>query len=200
MSSEVEIANGALTLLGQNRIISLDDDVKEAREVKAIFEINRNALLAGYAWSFSLMRTQLPALSEVDPLAQYSSIFQLPTNCLRVVQVGRFFPGIDLTDYRGAPVDEYMIEGRKIYTNLGAPLNFRGVDTITDTVQFSANFVKSLSAYLAFDLAEPLTGSDSKRNTAGSTMAREIGLAVRANAIELPPRKLADDEWLMSRL
>lgn len=200
MASDVDIANGALTLLGQNRIISLDDEVKQAREVKAIYVINRNALLAGYSWSFSLFRAQLPALVETDPLAQYSGIFQLPTDCLRVVQVGRYFPGIDLTDYRGAPTDDYIIEGRKIYTNLGAPLNFRGVDTIEDPAQFSANFAKSLAAYLAFDLAEPLTGSDTKRNTAGSTMAREIGLAIRANAIELPPKKLADDEWLMSRL
>lgn len=199
MASEVDAVNVALTLLGENRITSLDDDVKQAREAKAIFEINRNALLAGYAWSFALFRRQLAALAEV-PAFQFSTYYQLPTGCLRVVQVGDFFPGVDLTDYRSAPVDEFEIEGRKIATNLGSPLNFKGVDTITDVNTWSANFLKAFAAYLAFDLAEPLTQSQSKKESAGQALTREISLAVRANAIQLPPKKLADDEWLLSRL
>lgn len=199
MASEVEIVNVALTLLGESRIVSLDDPVKAAREAKAIFEVNRNALLAGYSWSFSLFRTSLPALADA-PEWGFSYKFRIPNGCLRVVQIGDYFPGLDLTDYRGAPTEDYIIEGRNILTSLSAPLKFRGVNTITDTAQFAASFVKTLAAYLAMDLAEPLTGSDTKRGRAGEALAREIRLAIQANAIELPPKKLADDEWLMSRL
>lgn len=199
MASEVEIANVALTLLGENRITSLDDDVKNAREVKAIFDINRDALLAGYAWSFALFRQLLNALADV-PAFEFSTMYQIPTGCLRVVQVGQYFPGIDLTDYRGAATEDYIFEGGKILTNLGAPLKFRGVTRVTNPGLFSPNFVKAFAAYLAFDLAEPLTGSDSKKATARDSLMREINLAVRANAIELPPKKLADDEWVMARL
>ena len=199
MASEVQIVNVALTLLGEARIMSVDDDVKAAREAKALLEINRDALLAGYNWSFAMFRQQLSALATV-PAFGYGVQYLLPTECLRIVQVGQFFHGLDLTDYRGGSTEEYQVEGRNILTDLGAPLNFRGIKRVTDTTLFSANFAKAFAAYLAVDLAEPLTQSDTKRDRALQQLKREISLAIRANAIELPPKKLADDEWLMSRL
>ncbi len=199
MASEVEIVNAALTLLGEGRITSLGDDVKAAREATAVFEIRRDALLAGYTWSFAKTRTQLSALVDV-PLFGFALKYQLPSDCLRIVMVGDHYVGLDLTDYRGTPTEEFMIEGREILTDLSAPLNFRYIKRVTDTSQFSSNFVAALAADLAAVLAEPLTQSDSKRERAEATLRREISLAVRANAIELPPSKLADDEWLMARL
>lgn len=199
MASEVEIANVALTLLGEARIASIDDDVKAAREVKAIFAIARDALQAGYNWHFAKTREKLTALADA-PSFGYAYQYQLPTKCLRIIQIADYFPGIDLTDYRGASTEEYQIEGRRILTDFTAPMNFRYVQQVTDTSQFAANFTMMFGAYLAQLLAEPLTQSDQKRARATEQMARELALAVRANAIELPPQKLADDEWLISRL
>lgn len=201
MASEVEIANVALTLLGENRIVSLDDDVKAAREVKALFTTVRNALLAGYNWSFAMTRAQLPALSAA-PAFGYKNQYQLPQDplCLRLVQIGDFFAGIDLVDYRGASTEEWQIEGRVLLTDYSSPLNIRFIREITDTAQFAPNFTKAFGAQLAVDLAEPLTQSDTKYQKARDQLNREIGLAIRANAIELPPKKLADDDWIMSRL
>jgi len=199
MASEVEIVNIAMTLLGETRIISLDDDTKPAREAKAIFAADRDALLAGYNWSFAMARQQLSVLA-TPPVFRYLNQYLLPADCLRVVQVGTFFHGVDLTDYRGCSTEEFQIEGRNILTDLGAPLDFRYVKRVIDATLFSANFVKAFGAQLAADLAEPLTQSDTKRARALDQFQTEINLAIRANAIELPPKKLADDEWIMSRL
>jgi hypothetical protein len=199
MASEVEIVNVALTLLGEGRISSLDENTKPAREAKALFEINRNSMLAGYNWSFAMARTTLPALADA-PAWGYGLKYAFPPNALRLVQVDEFFYGADLTDYRNVATEHFTIEGREILTDIGAPLKVRYVNTITDTAKFQANFVKALGAYLAADLAEPLTNSRSKRELALGQLQREISLAIRANAIELPPQKLADDEWLLSRL
>lgn len=199
MASETDIVNMALTLLGENRIMSMSDNSKPAREASALFALTRDSLLAGYTWSFAKARTQLSALVTA-PLFGYASQFQLPSDCLRVVQVGDYHVGLDMTDYRGSPVREFEIEGRTILTNLSAPLNFRYIKRITDATQFAACFTTSFAAKLAEQLAEPLTQSDTKRARAGQAFDREISLAIRSNAIELPPEKLADDEWLMSRL
>ena len=43
MSSQIEIANNALTLLGAARIISLGDDVKAARSITAMWNITLDA-------------------------------------------------------------------------------------------------------------------------------------------------------------
>lgn len=199
MASEVEIVNVALTLLGEERISSLDQDTKPAREAKAIFTINRDALLAGYNWSFAMTRAAIPALGSV-PAFGYSLEYQFPSQALRMVQIDEYYYGADLTDYRSAPTEHFTIEGRKILTDLGAPLKIRYVTRITDPTLFIPNFTKSLGSYLAVDLAEPLTQSRGKREDALESLSREINLAIRANAIELPPQKLADDEWLLSRL
>lgn len=199
MATVIDIVNVALTLLGESRIVSLLDNSKPAREANAIYEQVRDSLLAGHTWSFAKTRAQLPALV-TPPLFEYSYAFQLPSDCLRVVMVGEYYVGVDLTDYRGSPTEEFTIEGRQILTNLGAPLNLKYVKRVEDSTQFSANFVACLSARLAEKLAEPLTQSDSKRARAESAFKDELKLAIRSNAIELPPQKFADDEWILSRL
>lgn len=199
MASDVEIVNVALVLLGESRIISLDDNLKPAREAKAIYAITRDALLASYDWSFAKTRAQLPAVVTA-PLFQYGYAYQLPVDCLRVVFVGDHYVGADLTDYRGTPTDEYAIEGRQILTDMGAPLNVRYIKRVTDPTQFASPFVRALGCQLAVDLCETLTQSETKRTRADNEFKNAIRLAVRANAIEKPPSKLADDEWVLSRL
>ena len=198
MASDVEVVNLALTLLGEARIMSLDDDVKPAREAKAIFTIVRDALLSGYNWSFAKTRALLPALADVPPF-EFSVKYQLPSDCLRIVMAGEFYVGIDLTDYRGSPVEEYTIEGRELLCNWSAPLQLKYIRRITDGGQFSANFTKAFGCQLAADLTEPLSQSNQKREAALKAFDKEISLAIRANAIELPPQKMSDDEWIISR-
>ena len=199
MASETGIVNLALTLLGESRIISLDDDTKPAREAKALYEISRDALLAGYNWSFAATRAQIPALVGA-PVFGFGMAYQLPSDCLRIILLNEEYVGVDLTDYRGAPVEKYAIEGRQILTDWSAPLNIRYVKRVTDTAQFSPNFTKAFGCQLAVDLAETLTQSGSKRDRAEAQLNKEISLAIRANAIELHPKRLADDDWVLSRL
>lgn len=199
MSTVIEIVNLALTLLGENRIMALTDNSKPAREANAIYEITRDALLAGYNWSFAKSRAQLPA-SAIPPAFEWAYAYPLPSDCLRLLFVGDYYAGVDLTDYRGAPTAPYAVEGREILTDMGSPLNLRYIKRLTNTTMYSANFAKALGARLAADLSEPLTQSDTKRARAEDVFKKELSIAVRAGAIELPPERLADDDWIMGRL
>lgn len=199
MASETDIANIAITLLGGDRIASIDDDVQNARDAKALFATSRDALLGGYNWCFAMDRAQLVALSTA-PAFGFDYQYNFPADCLRIVFVGDYYVGIDLTDYRGAPTELFTIEGRRILTGLAAPLNLRYVKRVEDTGLFDPCFVKSFGCQLASDMCEAMTQSDTKRDRAEKALGHELSKAVRANAIQLPPQKLADDEWLMSRL
>lgn len=199
MQSQVGILNTALTLLGEGRVTSIDDDVKPAREGKALWDIALAALLAGYNWSFAMSRRQLVALAAA-PEFGYNLKYNLPGDCMRLVMIGGYYAGIDLTNYRNEPDQEmWTIEGREILTNLAAPLDVRFVKLITDTATFHPSFDMTLAAYLAMLLAEPLTQSDQKRERAERQYKHELSVAIRANAIELPPKNLPDDEWAMAR-
>lgn len=203
----VEIVNMALTRLGESRIVSMADNTKPAREADAIYGTTKDSLLAGYNWSFAKTRAILTA-SVTPPAFEYSLAYNLPADCLRVLFVGDYYAGIDMTDARGAPTELFTIEGRQILTDMGTmtppstdnKMNIKYVKKEDDVTKFSANFTSALVAKLAEILAEPLTQSDTKRARAEAAFKDEIRLAIRANAIELPPQKLADDEWILARL
>lgn len=199
MASKVEIVNVALTLLGESRIMSIDDDVKAAREAKAVYDIVRDALLANYNWTFAKQRVSLPALVSV-PAFQYSKQYKLPVDCLRLVFVGDYYVGASLADYRTIPDELYAIEGGMILTDLSAPLNIKFVARVTDTTQFAPAFTMAFASKLAMSLVEPLSQSAQKYQIAEAQFRDDLRLAIRSNAIEQPPIKLPDDEWLLARL
>ena len=200
MSSNVDIANSALTKLGEARIMSLDDDVKGAREINAVFEMRRDALLRAYNWSFSIARTSLSALSS-EPEWGYSLEYQLPSDCLRVLQVNDYWNIPGYSDFIGGPDDEpYKIEGGKIRTDISAPLKLRYVKRITNAGLFDALFVEAFASDLAYQCCEAITQSNTKKESARADKDEAIMLAVRANAIELPPSNMADDSWMAAKM
>jgi hypothetical protein len=197
--SDVSIANLALTKLGEARIISFGDDTKAARTMTALYEITRDAELRRRKWRFSLKRASLPALT-ASPEFGYAYAYQLPSDCLSILSVGDVAPGVDLSDYRtGIDMGLYSLEGRQVLTDLGAPLSLRYKARITDPTQFDIAFVAALAARLAYEAAEDLTQSASKRQQAGEDYKVALREAVAANAIEVAPEPMADNSWLLSR-
>lgn len=199
MASNVEIANRALTKIGTNRIISLDDNTKEAREVKSMFAIVRDAELRAHNWHFTIKRTSLPAHADV-PAFGFARQFRLPADNIKALQIGEFYPGVDLSDYVNGDNAEYRIENGFILTDYPAPLKYRYVARIEDPSLFDALFVEAFSCKLAMELAEPITQSSTKREQASNEYKFAIREAVRANAIETPPTRVADDTWTLARL
>jgi hypothetical protein len=200
MASNVEIANSALTKVGSTRITALTDNVKAAREINAIFELRRDYLLRTHNWSFAMTRASLPALDET-PAWGYTTLYQLPTDCLRVVQVNDMWVVPGLADYTSGPDSEpYKITGRRIETDIGAPLKLRYIKRVTDPAQFDAAFVEVFASDLADQVCEALTQSNTKREATRAVLRQSLLEAVRSNAIELPPEAIPDDSWILSRL
>lgn len=199
MASDVQIANSALTKLGAARITALTDNTKEAREINAIYELRRNKLLRSFNWSFAMTRAQLSALADA-PSWGYSYQYQLPADCVRVVQVNDLWVIPSAADFIGGPDSEpYQIEGRTIVTDFSAPLKIRYVQKVTNPGTFDDCFVETLAYDLAHEACEAITQSSTKKADMRQGRKDEIMEAIRANAIELPPQTMADDSWIASR-
>ncbi len=199
MAGQVEIVNRALTKIGEQRILSLSDDVEAARSADSLWDIVRDAELRIRRWKFSITRASLAALVST-PDWGFDYQYQLPSDCLRVVQVGEYYPGVSLTDYRSADETEWRVEGRKILTNEAAPLKIRYIARIEDTGEWDAAFVEAFACRLAAELAERLTQSNTRRQLAWDEYKLAVGMAVRADAIEAAPEPLPDSEWVLSRI
>ncbi len=208
MPSDVDIANLALTKLGQQRILSFTDNVKSARSLNAIYAMERDNEIRAHQWSFAMKRVLLPALVDV-PAFGYNHAYQLPDDYLKLIQAGRFSPGgmgdvisPGSTRVLGLVVDgsDYRIEGSTIVTNFPAPLGIRYMRRVTDPNQFDACFVKAFASRLAMEMAEDLIQTANKRTLAQGEYKEAIIAAIRANAIELPPDPLPDNSWVIARL
>jgi hypothetical protein len=198
-ASNVAIANLALTKLGDLRILNLTDNTKPARETNAVFDMTRDYLQRRFSWRFCIKRANLAADTTV-PLWDWAYQYPIPTDCMRILQVGQWYPTPDLSDLISTGGQEYVVEGKYILSNQAGPLKLRYLSRVTDPVQFDAAFDMAFSAYLAYILAEPLTASAEQKQMAYNDYRNAIKDAVIANAIENPPESLADQTWILARL
>lgn len=198
-TSDVAIANLALTKLGDLRITSLTDNTKPAREINAIYGMLRDKLQRTYNWRFCVKRASLAA-DVATPTFDYSFQYSLPADCLRVLQINAYYPAPDLSDLISSGGQEYVIEAGKILTRSSGSLNLRYLSRISDPTKFDVAFDEAFAALLAYNVCEALTQSDAKKNAALRDYRLCLTEAVRANAIENPPESIADTTWLSVRL
>lgn len=205
MASEVDIANRALSMLGEVRITSLDDNSKPARAMKARYTLLRDAELSAYPWRFSVKRVQLAASTDT-PAWGYSTIYDRPVDDLRPIKVGGAYVNANqigvFYESSGVHVDQspYEIIDGRIHTNLSAPLDYEYIARITDSGAFDQLFVEGLAARLAADAAEELTQSNSKKEAAFSIYRNVLAEARRVNALYRPPRRKEAGRWMASRI
>lgn len=198
MASDIAIANRALTKIGAARIISFGDNNEAARALQSLYEIVRDAELRAYTWNFSVKRASLAALATA-PEFDYPRQFQLPTDCLKVLWAGDFYPGPNMSDLSNGLESDYDVEGQLIMSRLPAPLKVRYIARITDPTKFDALFVEAFACKLAIELAESITNSSTNRQEAWQEYERAIRKAVRADSIEKPSQAIADDTWMIAR-
>jgi hypothetical protein len=185
MASEVEISNRALQRLGAGRITSLEDGSVSARACNNAYASLRDALLRTHPWSFAIARASLAADSEA-PAFGPANAFSWPTTALRIL----------------LPKDEFLdweIEGRKILTNDTAPLEIRYINKITDPNTMDPLFREALACWMAHELCEELTQSNSKKDRLKEDLANILAEARRTNAIERPAVESPDGSWDYAR-
>ena len=201
MASEVDIVNIGLVQLGASRINSFLDNVKAAREARAIYEANRDAEVEAHMWQFAVRLASLPALVEKPVFTStFGKLYQLPNDFLRLQMAGDLFPGVSFADYRNGPDQDYAIQNGQIATNIPAPLDIKYVARITDPTTFDPLFVMALGYRIGMVLAETLTQSTDKAQACAAAYGAALQTAVRVGSVQQPPRGIADSAWVLTRV
>lgn len=149
MSDVVTICNIALGRLGQSKIMSLDDASQQARYCNLFYEPTRDEVLRAHPWSFAKKRATLTQLAASPPFG-WVNAFELPTDCLRPLQVNEWEP------YEAD--DNWVVEGNQILTD-DDTVQLLYIAQIADCTMFDPLFVKALSMKLAAEIITALTGS-----------------------------------------
>ncbi len=187
MASETSIANRALQKLGASRINSLSENSVNARACNACFVSVRDAELRSHPWSFAIKRVELPA-DAVPPAFGKANSYTLPTDCLSVRE------GDDDSIHK-----DWLIEGRKIFTDESAPLYLRYNKKVEDVNEMDALFLEVVSCKMALEMCEEITQSNSKKSELKDDYRLAINAAKKANAIERIAQKPPEDSWVTVR-
>ena len=192
MASDTEVANRALSKLGEARLVALTDDTKGGRAMLARFAMLRDAELMAANWRFAVRRVNLAA-SLVVPAWGFSTIYPRPVDDLRPLRIDGIFIdarsiGLQFEDSGFSPSQPgfSIIEG-SIQTNRKGPLKYEYLAQITTVALWDPLFVEAFACRLAMDAAEELTQSQSKMEAVAMQYKAAIAMARRTNAImELP--------------
>lgn len=201
MATQVQLANRALTLCGAQRIISLTDDTKSGRAMANAYEGTRDSCLAVANWKFAMRRFN-PQIGDV-PLFDWSYGYVMPTDILRLVEIRDVWIACALGPRYSFDISRVfeIEEGRRILTNMGPPLNCRGVARITDEASFDPLFNDFFIEELALAVWEDVSRkSSTKRQDLEQSRNRRLRIARARDSIQEPPEELPDDSWVMSRV
>lgn len=186
MASKTDIINRALSKLGEPRIANADTaNTKPARVMAGMWDNVKDAMLQSYPWKFAATRAALAA-DLTTPAYGWDYEYSLPSDYLAIIEI------------KDNP--DYTIENGKILINEAGPLYIRYIRRITNTGQFHALFNEALASRLAYEGADEITDSNTKKEAALRDLNLAVTQAYQIDAIEVPPEELPEDDWITARL
>jgi len=162
VATEVSICNQALAYLGENRILTLDDDSRQAGACKDAYTPARDALLEEMVPQFARANARLIA-ETTTPSAWYTHSYPLPPDCINVWWCG---PG-DVSQFQFEAWERVgsRVQARVTRSESGAAFIWY-TRRVEDASRFSATFADMLASRLAAELAYPLTESVQRHQVA----------------------------------
>lgn len=188
MATGVSICSNALLMLGAQTINDFQDQLNldRAKLCANLYPSQRDSILRAHPWNCCIKRIVLAPLAEA-PAFGYSQAFELPADCLRVLEVGT----------GGLQID-YLVEGRTIQADTMA-LELRYVFRNEVEATWDAHLVDLMTVAMAAVLAYPITQSTSERDNRKAEFQSLLRQAKAVDGQEDPPQTLGDERLLASR-
>lgn len=149
--SQVMVCNLACIEVGAARISSIDDDVKQAILLKAIWEQKLRAFLRGHRWNAATKRALL-APTSTTPDFGYDYAYDIPNDSVRVLEP-------DPTDNS----DDFVVESNQILTD-DDTLEMIYIWYNDDPSSWDASFAFAFAAELAATICYAMTQSATLRD------------------------------------
>ena len=185
----------ALLKLGDDAILNFAEGSTRAQLCQVFYQPAVEHVLKQGHWKFARRRAALAELLPV-PTFEWGHRYALPTDpyCLQAVRLVDGFPSTALPaqflfdDLINTVEIPWAIEGRELLTDV-APAYLVYTARITDTSQFTGDFVGCLAEYLAAELAYAVTGNANTQQARYQMYEQKLAEAKHNNGREgTPPR------------
>ncbi|MEE4688823.1 hypothetical protein V2K77_01910 [Pseudomonas alliivorans] len=186
MATAVSICSNALLMLGAQTINDFTEPVDRAKLASNLYGTVRDDLLRDHPWNCTIKRAVLSP-DATPPAFGYDQQFELPADCLRVLEVGE----------GGVQID-YLLEGRTLLANTTVlQLRYVYLNEIENT--WDAGLVKLLTIAMAAAMAYPITQSAALQQTFEQKLEQAKRRARAIDGQEDPPQTLGNERLYASR-
>ncbi len=183
MASIVDLCNSALNLISEYEITDINDQSnKVARLCKSLYYKTVNEVLRIHLWNSAIKRVEL-AKETANPVFGFDNQYQLPVDCLRVLEIG--------------DNPTYKVEGRKILTDSDTCF-LKYIKIITDPNEMDSLLQECIYTHLAMKLSFPLTNSSNMKKSLKEDFESALSQARSIDAMEDTPDQFIDGDstWL----
>lgn len=189
MTTAVSICSNALLMLGAQTINSFSDagDLDRAKLCANLYPTVRNKLLRSHPWNCAVKRLVL-APDATAPVFGYDQQFQLPSDCLRVLDVAE----------GGCQID-YRLEGRQIQANTTV-LELRYIFRSEVESTWDDALVELMTLAMAARLAYAVTQSAALEQSRMQEFQLALRMAKAVDGQEEPPETFGDFPLLRARM
>lgn len=166
--AKVDIANKALTYLGEETILTFNDDTDIARVINIHYDSCKRHLLTSHNWCFAMLRAPFVEIANhTDTKYQYA--FQIPSNCLKII----------------ASQDK-CLRWKRFGDQVWTTANEFTAEYIHECPEdlFSAPFEKALQYYISSQVAMAINGSSTVRDASYQMYMEAAREAIEANDTE----------------
>tara|TARA_R110000868_G_scaffold87671_1_gene244962 strand:+ start:743 stop:1336 length:594 start_codon:yes stop_codon:yes gene_type:complete len=177
--TNISISNKALVKCGAETIASFTEGTHESNVCSTMYETTKQGLLYYTFWNFAVAKQSLNLLAETPTDAGFTYAHSTPGDVIRIKSV---------FDTNGDSIEDYSVEGQKIYSN--TQTLFLEYIQDMDEQYFPVFFIEALVSKMAYEINEAITGIGSLSDRLLNDFNIKIRAARIADGQENPPRNV----------
>lgn len=189
MADQLALYNAVLTELGADIVSDPAEGGRNTNALTAQFARVRQVELRKHGWKCARARVQLAA-DAAAPAFGWSAAYTVPSDFLRVWMIG------ELPDVR----IPFVLEGSKILTDEGGPLDLMYVRDLDDVAAWDAALFDAMVFRLAHATCFRITGKTDLRAELMNDYRKAITAARTVSAMEAYPDTLFASDFEDARL
>lgn len=193
MSSETDVANVALRLIGQTPITNRTDGSPNGNIIDDLFDDVRDDLLRYNPWNFATKRAEL-AKSATLPAFEFDFAYPLPADWIRTLSVHSNDAGHGAVFHRME-----LINNQKAILVSSDQLFVRYIYREKDPNVWSADFRRAVSLAIARDLAVPVASSNTLQEQISKQFEKAMNRARSNDAMGASPEQRPRGSWVDRR-
>lgn len=196
-TSKLSLYNGALRALGERKLSALTEERLPRRVLDDVWDGGAvDACLERGQWNFAMRTVKAEYSPSVEPSFGLRRAFDKPTDWIRT-------SGLCSDEYFQCPLTQYRDEAGFWYADLDA-IYVRYVSNHSsygnDLSLWPESFVSCVELYLASEVCETITQSESKRKRIEKQLDDQLVKARSKDAMDEPPAFPPQGRWSRARM